>query len=215
MKKLTLILLPVICLVGCKLFGSNPTPPSKVEQAVFTVLTNYVVKEYPVTNVVTTYTSVPYLVKLTNSETVWTTNVVVTSITNLVSATVTNEAYTYTPKDSSKATASVIGGLSNLASPGIDSMVTSGILAVLGLWAQLRSTKRQALSITLAQELETVREFIKTLPQGTKYDDAITSFLQTHQVEAGLATQVIDILNNELDAPQAKEAAAAIKTKVG
>lgn len=198
MKILLLFSLPLaLSVTSCKLFGTNPAPPSKVEQAVFNTVTNYVTVERPVTNVVTTVVQIPVQTTNTVNQVIVTTNTVTQFATNVTQVTVTNEEYTLTPKPVTTTLVQSAGTLGNLAMPGVGTLASNAVLLALGIWAQWRSTKRQATSVTLTQEIEAVREFIKTLPQGVKYYTAITKFLQDHQVEAGVAQQVIDILTKE------------------
>jgi len=63
-----------------------------------------------------------------------------------------------------------------------------------------------------------LREFIQALPNGTKYDAAITAWLQQHQMQAGVAQQVLGILENNVSNPEAKAAVneiSATLTAVG
>lgn len=209
------IMLTGLALAGCSMFGVNPSPPTKIEQALFAVVTNYV----PATNYVTK-TNVETVIKevvvpVTNTigQTVYNTNEVKVYTTNVVEQTVvkTNEQYTLTPKDSTKAGAGAVGAVTNLFAPGVGNMVATGLIAVLGAWGHLRSSKNATTSNALAQEVETMREFIKTLPNGVKNDAAITAFLQQHQLEAGVADKVLSILANQVSNPEAKSAVQQIQ----
>jgi UDP-N-acetylmuramyl tripeptide synthase len=103
----------------------------------------------------------------------------------------------------------------NLFAPGIGTIASSGLLLVLGIFAHLRGVGNTAAanntSATLAQEIEALREFIQTLPSGAKYDTAITAWLQQHQLQAGVATQVLGLLGNEVSNPDAKAAVTEIQ----
>jgi hypothetical protein len=102
----------------------------------------------------------------------------------------------------------------NSVLPGVGSMVSMGVLALLGLWAQLRSSKNGNAASAIAQEVETMREFIMTLPNGTKYDTAITSWLQSHQIETGTVSTVLGILANDISNPDAKAAVTEIQQTI-
>lgn len=198
----------VIFLAGCKLFGSNPAPPSAIEQKLFTTVTNVV----PVTVVTTNTVTQTNVVELTNitGAVVLQTNFVTLPL--IVTNTYFSTNQVMTPNDNSKAIAQTAGSLSNIAAPGVGGIVTGAIGMLLSLWGGLRSSKNT--SIGLAQEVETVREFIKTLPNGTNYDNAITSFLQAHQVEAGVAQQVLKLLSNNVSNPEAVAAAKTISDTI-
>jgi len=126
---------------------------------------------------------------------------------------VTNDqlSYVLTTKPATAAAVNTAGTVANTFLPGVGSLASMGILALLGLWAQLRGQKSSNTADAIAQEVETIREFIKTLPNGTKYDTAITSWLQTHQVETGTANQVLSILENTVSNPDALAAVTEIK----
>lgn len=212
--KYALMLLTTCCLAlaGCAtakdLFGLNPKAPTAAEQMTYNIQTNYVTQVQQVTNVVTQY--VPVYVTNQLNQVVLTTNVLtqlnVTSVTNQV------PQYTLTPNSTSQATAQGIGAVVNTFAPGVGSAVTMGLLALLGAWGHLRSAKNSTTAGTLAQEVETLREFIQALPNGTAYDTAITGWLQQHQLEAGVAQQVLGLLNNTVDNPAAKAAVTEISS---
>ena len=126
--------------------------------------------------------------------------------------------YDLKTKDSTKADVQVVGTAVNTFFPGVGGLVSTGATALLGLWGFLRgisNTKRStATSETLVQQVETIREFIKSLPEGAKYDTAITAWLQAHQVETGTSTQILDLLANVVDNPAAKVAAQELRNTI-
>ena len=129
---------------------------------------------------------------------------------------VTNEllSYTMTTKPVTTTTVQASGTALNTFFPGIGSMASMGVLALLGLWAQLRGQKKSDTADAIAQEVETIREFILTLPNGTKYDTAITSWLQAHQLATGTASQVLGILSSSINNAEAKGAVIEIKQAI-
>jgi hypothetical protein len=198
-------------LTGCKLFGADPAAPNAVEKVLFTTKTNFV--EVPVQVSVTNYVNKELVFNQTNTvgQIVTVTNEVQTPVYSVV--TVTNIIPQYQNTVSPSTTASVTGasGILNYFFPGSGPIVSAGILALLGGWAQLRSSKRQDTSAALAQEAETILEFIKTLPNGAAYKQAITTFMQAHQLDAGVADQVLGLLDNEVSNPDAKAAVEEIR----
>jgi hypothetical protein len=196
---------------GCSILGTDTSAPNAVEQKLFTTVTNYVPVVVQTTNTTFATNVVTQFQTNTVGQIVTVTNTVVQPEYNLV--TVTNQIPQYENTVSTN-TANVVtaaGGVLNTFFPGMGSMAGAGVMALLGLWAQLRSGKRQDTSAALAQEVETMREFILTLPSGTKYDQAITTFLQQHQLESGVAEQVLGLLENEVSNPDAKAAVAEIQ----
>lgn len=192
MKK-NLLLIPLVALLaGCTLFGANPAHPSKFEEGLFNVTTNVVQRVVTVTNSFTTYSVIlqTNIVGLVVTQT----NVVV--VPEVVQITNYSEAYTLTPKPVVQDTANAAGTISNLVLPGSGGLVAGIIAGLATMWAKLRSSKQTG--TTLAQNIETMREFIKTLPNGSQNDAAITQFLQKYQAESGVLNQVLSILKNEV-----------------
>lgn len=209
------ILLAGLFLVGCGTFGASPTPPTALEAKIYHIETNWVEKVVTKTNEVPQLVPVTQVVTVTNAEHVVTTNTITLMQTNTVQnvVTVTNEVaqYQMTPGATAQGGATFLGSLANTFFPGAGPAVTYGILGLLGLWGAARSTKNGQTAATIAQEVETLRSFIQTLPNGTAYDTAIVGWLQSHQVEAGVADQVLGLLNNKVSNPDAQAAVTEIK----
>lgn len=202
--KTTLIVLALVALLaeGCAAFGPNPSPPTKFEQTIYDVKTNVVQQVVIRTNFVTQI--VPVAVFQTNSVGVLLTNYVTVSqvVPQYVTITNTTETYLLTPKASTVADTQVAGSVSNLMVPGSGGLVAGILAGLFTMWGKLRSSKQTGSA--LAQNIETMREFLKTLPNGSKYDLVLTTFMQAHQAEAGVLNQVLDILNNTVSNAQAQ-----------
>lgn len=205
----------IIALAGCGTFGSNPSPPNAVERALFTTVTNYV----PATNYVTT--TVPQYttntVTITNvvqqpgqppAQVIVTNEVTRTNFVTQTVAQVTNvPSYTLTPSPSTQSGISTIGSAVNTFFPGVGGIVGYGLAALVGAWGYFRSSKLGNTSNTLSQEIETILEFAGALPNGQQYVTTIQQWLQAHQNETGVASQVLSILENDVSNPDAKVAA--------
>jgi hypothetical protein len=89
-------------------------------------------------------------------------------------------------------------------------LVTLGITLLAGLYGYLRSYKNGQTGNALSQEMETVLEFIKALPNGATYATALTNFMAAHQSDAGVVSQVGNILANDISNPDAKVAAQQV-----
>lgn len=180
----------IVLAAGCKLFGSNPTPPTPTEARLFDITTNTTPQVVTQTNIVTSVK----VVTVTNEVgiPVMTTNVFNT--TNVVTTTNQVPDYQYTPKPAIESTISAAGTASGPFTAGWGTIAAGALSLLYGAWAHLRSTKSTATSSVLAQEIEAIRTFILTLPQGTKIDSAVTQFMQQHQVEAGVASQVLNLI---------------------
>jgi hypothetical protein len=196
---------------GCKLIGTDTSAPNAVEKQIFTTVTNWVQVPVQTTNTTFTTNIVTQFQTNTVGQIVTVTNQVVQPQYNLVWVTNEIPQYENTVSDRTKATVTGAGGVLNYFFPGAGAAASTGVLALLGLWAQLRSGKRKDTSVALAQEVETIREFIKTLPSGAKYDTAITQFLQSHQMQAGVANEVLGILKSQVSNPDAKAAIEEIQ----
>lgn len=180
----------VLTVTGCKMFGANPAPPTKAEQKIFDITTNEVPKVVQQTNVVTQYN----VVTLTNSVGLVTFSTNTFFSTNVVQTTNIVEAYEYVPRPQVQSTVTQLGSAVAPFTAGWGWIISGALVGLYGLWAHLRSTKSTATSSALTQEIEAIRTYILTLPQGTKIDAAVTQFMQQHQVEAGVANQVLSLI---------------------
>lgn len=161
--------------------GCSSAPPTKLEQKVFDVTTNF-------TPVLTYRTNIVDL-----------TNVVVVPVWT------TNEAYTYAHGANAQAIKGVAGTIGNVAAPGVGGPIASGAVGLLlAAWAWFRGSKQSATANNLAQTIEVARELLKSLPNGAGLDNQLTTWMQNHQAEAGVLPQVLDILDKTVDNPAAK-----------
>lgn len=209
-------------ITGCSLLPATGAPPTKVESAIYNVQTNYLTVVVPVTNMV------PVTIFHTNNVTVTQTNTlgVTQVVTNIVIQPViiqqpvvgeqTNQVpnYSYTPKPGAGAVVNTIGTVVNTFFPGAGSLVATGVTGLIGLWGYLRSSKNFNTSAAIAQEVETIREFVKGLPNGATYDAALTNFLQAHQADANVLNQVLNLLKNEVSNSDAQIAAQQIQQTI-
>jgi hypothetical protein len=191
-------------------FGATPAAPSTVERVLYNTVTNFV--EIPVTVTNTVQATNQVVVTTTNiiGQTVTVTNQVVQVITSTQTVTNVVPVYQLTPSATAGAAVSGITTVGNFIAPGLGTLGGIAATGLLALWGWLRSGKKGATNDVIAQEVETLREFIQALPNGTKYDAAITAWLQAHQVQTGVATQVLSVLENSVDNPAAKVAAQDI-----
>jgi hypothetical protein len=220
MKRILPIIPILLLLTGCSLFGTNPSPPSALEQKFFNTVTNYhdvIVLKTNLTTVTITNTETSFVYQTNPVNGVinvfWVTNqvgipVLVPQITTITQSI---PGYTLTPNATTTATIGGIGTVTNMAAPGFGGLVGAGLTALVGLWGYLRSYKPAvATKDALSQEMETVLEFIKALPNGATYKTALTNFLAAHQADAGVVTQVANLLANEVSNPDAKVAAQQV-----
>lgn len=188
-------------MMGCS-FLAGTTPPGTVTKALFNTVTNYVLVPIPQTNYVT--------VTVTNSM-----NQVITQ-TNQVISTITNVVPVYGITTSANTTAAVqtAGTVVNGFMPGVGTAASAGVLMLLSIWGHLRGIKYSASSTSLAQEVETMLEFIQSLPQGAAYKSAITTWLQSHQVDMGTANTILGVINSQVSNPDAKAALTEIQATI-
>lgn len=201
-----------IMLEGCAAVGPNPTPPTKAEGLIFNTVTNIqtvVIPSY-VTN------QVQVQAYQTNVQ-----GVVVTQYqTNVVPVTVpaqTNQVtgYTETVKPSITQGVQGVGGILNFLFPGWGSAVSNGLIAALMGWAYARSQKRGVnTTATLAQEIEVIRQILQSVPNGAALDSKFVAWIQNHQAEAGILTQVMDVLSSRVKNADAQTAADQISKAV-
>lgn len=179
------------------MFGANPAPPSKTEQKLFDIETNVVPQIVTRTNTVTT-TNVVNIPSPTGVP-MFSTNFV--TATNVVTQTNQVEEYQYTPKPATTATVTQLGTAVAPFTAGWGSIISGALVGLYGLWAHMRSTKKGDTALVLTQEIEAVRDFILTLPQGTKIDAAVTQFMQQHQTESGVAQEVMKLIKDNTSDP--------------
>lgn len=208
-----LIGLALALLVGCA-----SKPPSAFEQKYFNITTNPPVIAV-VTNLVpvTIYKTNEVVQTVTNTQNVveFRTNLVPVAVaTNIEARTslVTNEPESWNLKPKPEAIQPIqsVGGLiGNLFGAG--GLVTTAIGAAFSLWGFMRSKKTYATATDLAQIIETVRSFVRQLPNGANYDSALVNFMVQHQAEAGTINQVATIVANEVNTSDAQVAAEHIR----
>lgn len=183
----------MLLLAGCA--NSNPRPPSVTEQKFFNVTTNQVpvVEQKPVVVPGTNDLGLPV------------------TVTNYVSVTNWTAAYTFTPSQDTKEAITATGALVNAVAPGVGTVVASALAALAALWGGWRSSRKSRTANAMAQEIEALRVFIQSLPNGAKYDQAIVGWLQTHQMEMGEAATILKILEKNVSNAEAQAAAAQIR----
>lgn len=86
------------------------------------------------------------------------------------------------------------------------------MLGLLSAWGKLRSYKKTG--GVLAQNIEAIRELVKTMPDGQKYDAAIVQYLEKHQMEAGAANKVLAILEQYVDNDKARGVAVELRNAI-
>lgn len=210
--------LGLTCLLsGLVIFGGCSTaPPTKFEQGLFTIQTNYV-PQVTVQEHVIPITKTNYLtVTVTNLQGVtqfYTNTVIVPAFqTNLVTTTNLQEAYTYAPgkgEEEIKASAGAVGSLF-----GMGPLFTAGAGLIFGAWRWVRGRKALMTAANMAQSVETVREFVKALPNGQVYDNELVNWMQKHQAEGGVLNDVLSLLQRNVNNPDAKIAAKQVQDTI-
>jgi hypothetical protein len=195
-------------LAGCKAF-SGQSPPSGVEGQFFEVQTNWVEKVTYHTNTVLVTNAVPVNVTNEVGQVVVVTNEVILPKYELMTVTNFLETYQFTTSTNATASVSELGGIINTYAPGVGTLGGGIVIGLLALWGRLRSYKKTG--TVLAQNIESIREFVKTLPDGDKYDQAIVEFIQDNQREAGTLDAVVRLLERYVSHPQAVASVAEIK----
>lgn len=173
-------------MIGCAGFR-NGSPPTKAEQALFTVTTNYT----------------PTLITVTNPPSA-------PGQPPTVSITTSNvPSYNYAPGAGIQAAQ----GAASLI-PGYGSLAGMGIGALAAIWGWIRSSKNGATAATLAQSIEALREFIKGLPNGSNMDLVLTNWLQQHQADTQTLNNVLTLLANDVNNADAKIVAQQLQATI-
>ena len=210
---LTLVALAGACLwiggtTGCLAGG-----PTTIERTFFLVTTNRVpeVATITVTEPVLTETN-RILLDVDTGE--LSTNRV--TVTNLVTreVTVTNlvEQYDLTPNENSEAAKDAGAAIANLLAPGSGPLAGLILGALPSLWALLRSRKNGKIAASAMQGIQVFREFLQQTDEGQAADRELTRWLQKHQVETGVANEVIDLLKTVVNDEDAKRVAEQIQS---
>jgi len=219
--KLVASLFPVL-LLSLFFAGCATRPPTSAEQGFFNIQTNYVPVVQIKTNVFDVFQTNTVVVTQTNVisspnlpapifQVVYKTNeaIMITQQTNTV--TITNQlaaGYVYTPGPGAKVIQEVGTGVGNIF--GVGGIVGTALGALFSLWGYVRSKKSLLTATNLAQTIETIREFVKSLPNGSTYDNELINWMTTNQANAGVLQDVLKLLENQVSNPDAKEGAAHI-----
>jgi hypothetical protein len=193
-----------LCLWGCA------SAPTKLEQGLFDIKTNYVPVVVLQTNTVWQTNAVIETRTLTNAQNVvipfYVTNTVTIPSYSLVTVTQQIPQYEYLPGAGSSNATAIGGSIGNIASPGVGGPIAAAVLSlVFGAWRWVRSNKATATATNTAQVVEVARDLIKTLPNGQSYDAVLVNWMQGHQAEAGVTAEILDILAKNVDSDAAKE----------
>lgn len=189
LKPILFATLAATIVIGCSSIGTTPTPPTKFERQIFDVS--------PSTNMVPVITTDHY----TNTDGSITSN----TTTNL-EAVIGSKL---TPSVATKESVGTIRALVDAWAPGVGTLVGSALMGALGVWARMRSQKNAA--PVLAQNIETILEFLSTLPDGAKYRALLTTYMEKYQLEAGSASTVLSLIQKYVSNPEAKGAAAELQ----
>lgn len=211
----------VLC---CGFPGCQTSPPTKMEQGMFDIVTNTVVVVK--TNMVTLTNTEVVQITVTNVD--HTTKV--TDVTNytqvVVPVQVTNKTETYdygAPSARTQAqkemVTSIVGTGANMVAPGSGELVktvTTGLITGgLALWAWIRGNGHKNAAAQLTQVVETGREIIKAVPGGEKYDAAYLQWMKDHQTETGVANLIGKLVEKNVSNDQAKGAVQSIMDVIG
>lgn len=205
-------LIMAVSLGGC----ATGAPPTKLEQQLFTVQTNYIPVVRVITNYQTETVTVTNIVPVTTTVGVtnYTTNVVATLISTptVSTQTVQQPSYTYSPNANAGQIQAAGGAVGSLF--GVGGLVGTALGGLFSLWGYLRSAKNGQTAGVLAQEIETARQFMKQLPNGQAIDASFVSWLSQHQSQEGVVQQVIGLINNQVSNPEAQVAAQQLSALI-
>lgn len=210
-----MMLMGLALVAGCAAFGSDPTPPSKFEQAHFDIVTNVQPVIVIRTNTVTVTNTVIETLTVTNSlnQTVvlFQTNLVPQVITVLATNTVEHETYTYKPNTNAAALTAGAASLGQFSGvPGIGTLISIGGTALWGLWGTLRSSGRGKALAVASQSVATMQQVLAKTPQGQRVSEEMQAWLDQHHEVAGAATIINSFVDKYVDDGAARDAAHQI-----
>ena len=183
---LSLILASSLLFIGCAGFR-NGSPPTKTEQSLYNVTTNWT----------------PTLVTVTNPPAAPGQPPTVSIVTSNI------PSYSYSNGPGVAAAQSAASLI-----PGYGSLAGMGIGALAAIWGWIRSSKNGATAATLAQSIESIREFIKGLPNGANMDLVLTNWLQQHQADTNTLNNVLTLLANDVSNAEAKVVAQQLQATI-
>lgn len=195
----------VFALTGCKFFGAEPSAPSAFERNLFTIETNWVTRVTYKTNAVDV--AVPVFVVRTNelNQIVQVTNTVLVKQVDVISLTNLHEVYDWSPK-TNQVYVQGAGAVANIVAPGSGGLVVGLLTAGLAAWGKLRSRKKTG--DVLVQNIESILEFVDTVPNGTEYTSAIKHIIKKDQDSAGVREKVKVAMEESVDSSDAKSSAS-------
>lgn len=181
-------------LAGCQSTGPQK-PPSQAELAWFDVTTNQVPLVTTVTNIVT----------VTNDATG-------AVLTEPVVATVTNTVpqYDFTPNSRFQDTAATGSTIANLLAPGSGTLVGLIIGGLGSMYSAIRSRRKGQVSAGLVQAIQVARQILLQSPQGQDADREFTRWLMKHQTETGVMTEVLKLIQRNVNNNDAQAIAVEI-----
>lgn len=208
------LLLSSILIIGCAAM-SGEKPPGKFEQVLFVTETNYVEVPVTVEKQVWATNYVPEVVTITNilNETVTVTNIVPQFEVSTISVTETQTVpvFNMTPNTEIIGSIEAVGGILGGFNP-VFTLIAGGISSALVMWGKLRSRKKAG--VALAENIQAIRQFVLTLPQGAEIDSALKMFMSKHQAEAGATSEIVGILGKHISDSKAKLGATEIRNLI-
>lgn len=207
------LILVLVAVTGCAALQSKP--PSAFEEKQYDITTNVVVRTNIVQQTNFQTVTVPVPVNVTNLVTheVTTTNVIMVPVvvtqTNFVDS--TNYVFAANAKTKAElATVSTVG--TAIAGPygAVAGAVLSGLV---GFWGMLRSKRANVLESVAAnstQVIETARNVIRALPNGSAVGTQFDNWMMSHQSAAGVANAVATIVDETVDPTHATHVASDI-----
>lgn len=183
MKYLT-ALFSLLLVAGC----ATAAPPSGVERAIYSVVTNWHTQ------------IVPVAVFGTNN------SIVATNyLTNVVAT------YDLTPKESMVAGIQTGGTIGTMLGFGPSGAIATLVLGLLSAWAGWRSNRKGKLNVVLAQGIETAREILIST-SGRNVEKRFVEEVKSQQVEAGVKAEATKVSRENVNTSDAKDSAEKVMT---
>lgn len=209
------VILWLVILAGiCLLLGGGGCvsgPPTTLERAWFDVSTNTLPQ---VTTEVVRAPEISSTNRLTTDPATGlvTTNTV--TVTNWVEQTrfITNavETYTLAPGAGLAQAAQTGANISNLLAPGSGGLVAAAITGLGWIWSSIRNRKNGKIAAGGLQAIQVFRSVLQTTEEGKMLDRELTRWLMKHQIEAGISSEVLQLIQGTVSNDDARRVAAEI-----
>lgn len=214
-SKITILSSALIAMAVTGCAALQQKPPTALETKFYDVVTNVVEKTNftTVTNFQQVTVTVPVQVTNFTTHEITTTNVINVPVVQVFTNFVEQTNFVYAVNDKTKAEVSTVSTLATAVAGPYGALAGAVLSGILGIWGTLRSRQATTLGTVAAnstQVIETARNIIRSMPNGSQIGAQFDNWMMTHQQDAGIANEVASIVDAVVDPSHATHAASDI-----